>query len=290
MLLRAIGELLLLALGVALNPFPAIAVVLLLAGPSGRRGGAAFVAGWLIGLSSLMTVALLAVNSCTSISSRVVAGRRPPTRHGWATAWPACSSTPLPRPARCRALESVELGSEVRVLCEFPLSGRLDITIECTDGVCDEGCRGPPVEVGQCSGSRCVERFRLRQGDRSSADDDAVSLLVNERRVDYGQRWISARAPGVEWRIAWNTGTGEVYAARRDDADLHVLGIARNFAEVETALQGWASHANQSGGLDWRSNGPVISPATTNSRSTSHASAPTSPSWPRARNLSAGTG
>jgi hypothetical protein len=46
-------------------------------------------------------------------------------------------------------------------------------------------------------------------------------------------------------------GTGEMYAARRDDADLHVLGIARTFAEAETALQGWASHANQPGGLDW---------------------------------------
>ncbi|MBP6729123.1 MAG: hypothetical protein KA129_05835, partial [Microthrixaceae bacterium] len=61
----------------------------------------------------------------------------------------------------------------------------------------------------------------------------------------------STREPGVEWRIAWNIGTGEMYAARRDDADLHVLGIARTFPEDETALQGWASHASQPGGLDW---------------------------------------
>jgi len=69
--------------------------------------------------------------------------------------------------------------------------------------------------------------------------------------VDYGQRWVSSREPDVEWRVAWNTGTGEIYAARRDEADLHVLGIARTLVEAETALQGWASHANQPGGLDW---------------------------------------
>jgi len=48
MLLRAIGELLPAALGVALNPFPVIAAVLLLAGSHGRRGGAAFAVGWVI--------------------------------------------------------------------------------------------------------------------------------------------------------------------------------------------------------------------------------------------------
>lgn len=42
-----------------------------------------------------------------------------------------------------------------------------------------------------------------------------------------------------------------MYAARRDNADVNVLGIAHTFAEAETALQGWASHANQPGALDW---------------------------------------
>lgn len=69
--------------------------------------------------------------------------------------------------------------------------------------------------------------------------------------VDYGQCWTSTREPAVEWRIAWNTGTGEIYAARRDNTDLHVLGIGRTFVEAETAMQGWTSHANQPGGLDW---------------------------------------
>lgn len=73
----------------------------------------------------------------------------------------------------------------------------------------------------------------------------------NSPEVDYGQRWTSTREPGAEWRIAWNTGTGEMYAARRDNADLRVLGIARTVAEAENALQGWASRANQPGALDW---------------------------------------
>ena len=89
------------------------------------------------------------------------------------------------------------------------------------------------------TGTNPVEEWFARNPRRSSPE------------VDYGQRWTSAREPGVEWRIAWNTGTGEVYAARRDDADLHVLGIARTFPEAEMALQGWAIHASQPGGLDW---------------------------------------
>ncbi|MEK7425521.1 MAG: hypothetical protein AAB131_16970 [Actinomycetota bacterium] len=89
------------------------------------------------------------------------------------------------------------------------------------------------------TGTNPVDEWLARNPRRSSPE------------VDYGQRWTSTGEPGVEWRIAWNTGTGEVYAARHDDADLHVLGIARTFAEAETALQGWASHAEQPGGLDW---------------------------------------
>ena len=89
------------------------------------------------------------------------------------------------------------------------------------------------------TGTNPVEEWFARNPRRSSPE------------VDYGQRWTSTREPGVEWRIAWNTGTGEMYAARRDNTDLHVLGIARTFPEAETALQGWASHATQPGGLDW---------------------------------------
>ena len=105
--------------------------------------------------------------------------------------------------------------------------------------------------------------------------------------VDYGQRWTSTREPGAEWRIAWNTGTGEVYAARRDNADLHVLGIARTSPKPRRHYRdGRATLTNQAGSTG-RSNGPVISPATANSRYTCRASAPTSATWHRIRNLSA---
>jgi threonine/homoserine/homoserine lactone efflux protein len=57
-LLRAIGEVLPAALGVALNPFPIIAIVLLLSAGSSRRSAAAFAFGWVLGLTALTTLAL----------------------------------------------------------------------------------------------------------------------------------------------------------------------------------------------------------------------------------------
>lgn len=61
MLLPAIGQLLPAAIGIALSPFPVIAVVLVLATPESKRNGVAFAAGWLIGLSVLTAVALALV-------------------------------------------------------------------------------------------------------------------------------------------------------------------------------------------------------------------------------------
>ena len=58
MLLRAIGEVLPAALGIALNPFPIIAIVILLAARTSRKGAALFAFGWVLGLSALTAVAL----------------------------------------------------------------------------------------------------------------------------------------------------------------------------------------------------------------------------------------
>lgn len=58
MLIRAVGEVLPAALGVTHNPFPIIAVVLLLAAGSSRKSGAAFAFGWVIGLVALTALAL----------------------------------------------------------------------------------------------------------------------------------------------------------------------------------------------------------------------------------------
>ena len=55
----AIGQVLPLAVGVALSPVPIIAVVLMLGTPRARANGPAFVLGWVIGLALAGTVILL---------------------------------------------------------------------------------------------------------------------------------------------------------------------------------------------------------------------------------------
>src|SRR5882672_194494 len=55
----AIGQVLSLAVGVAISPVPIIAVVLMLATPRGRVNGPAFLGGWLVGLTVVGTAVLL---------------------------------------------------------------------------------------------------------------------------------------------------------------------------------------------------------------------------------------
>jgi threonine/homoserine/homoserine lactone efflux protein len=57
---EAIGQILPLAIGVALSPIPIIAVVLMLSTPRGRANGPGFLLGWLVGLTFVGTVVLLA--------------------------------------------------------------------------------------------------------------------------------------------------------------------------------------------------------------------------------------
>lgn len=56
---HAIGDVLPLAVGVALSPVPIIAVVLMLGTPRARANGLAFVLGWVVGLAVAGTVVLL---------------------------------------------------------------------------------------------------------------------------------------------------------------------------------------------------------------------------------------
>lgn len=56
---EAIGQVLPLAVGVALSPIPIIAVVLMLGTPRGSANGPAFVLGWIVGLSLAGAVVLL---------------------------------------------------------------------------------------------------------------------------------------------------------------------------------------------------------------------------------------
>ncbi len=59
---EAIGQVLSFGVGVAVSPVPIIAVVLMLATPRGRVNGPAFLAGWVVGLSVVGTVVLLAAS------------------------------------------------------------------------------------------------------------------------------------------------------------------------------------------------------------------------------------
>lgn len=59
MLGQTIGNLLPLALGVALSPIPIIAVVVMLGTPRARSNGPAFAAGWVIGLTAVSVVVLV---------------------------------------------------------------------------------------------------------------------------------------------------------------------------------------------------------------------------------------
>lgn len=56
---QAIGEVLPSAIGVALSPVPIIAIILMLATPRARSNGPAFAAGWVLGLTTVMTVVLV---------------------------------------------------------------------------------------------------------------------------------------------------------------------------------------------------------------------------------------
>lgn len=56
---EAIGQIIPLALGVALSPIPIIAVVLMLGTPLGRVNGPAFVLGWIVGLTAVGALILV---------------------------------------------------------------------------------------------------------------------------------------------------------------------------------------------------------------------------------------
>lgn len=66
---EAIGQVLPLAVGVALSPIPIVAVVLMLGTPQGRRNGSAFLLGWIGGLAVAGAVVLL-VSSGAEASDR----------------------------------------------------------------------------------------------------------------------------------------------------------------------------------------------------------------------------
>jgi hypothetical protein len=53
------------------------------------------------------------------------------------------------------------------------------------------------------------------------------------------------------WRVSWNTGSGELYAARLDASEVQVLGLYDSVEAVAAALPGWGQRGLRPGGLDW---------------------------------------
>ncbi len=66
---EAIGQVLSLGVGVALSPVPIIAVVLMLGTPRARSNGPAFIGGWLLGLTVVGTIVLLASSGADASES-----------------------------------------------------------------------------------------------------------------------------------------------------------------------------------------------------------------------------
>jgi hypothetical protein len=56
------GELLPLALGIAISPIPIIAIILMLITPKARSNGLAFLGGWMVGILAVGGLALVVAN------------------------------------------------------------------------------------------------------------------------------------------------------------------------------------------------------------------------------------
>ena len=68
--------------------------------------------------------------------------------------------------------------------------------------------------------------------------------------IDFGATWTTEAAPGVEWRVSWNPGSGELYAARRDGTAVEILARYATEHAATEAVTGWATAAPQPDGLD----------------------------------------
>lgn len=66
---QAIGDVLPLAIGIAISPIPIIAIILMLITPAARSNGLAFLGGWLLGLAVVGTIVLVVVDAVGASSS-----------------------------------------------------------------------------------------------------------------------------------------------------------------------------------------------------------------------------
>ena len=73
-------------------------------------------------------------------------------------------------------------------------------------------------------------------------------VAADERRhspeVDYGTTWTDPARPGVHHRVAWNSGSGDLYLATHPAGDdLKVLLVNVDRSTVDGILHGWADQA-----------------------------------------------
>jgi hypothetical protein len=71
---QAIGQILPMAIGVAISPIPIIGVVLMLVTPRARSNGPAFIVGWLVGLAAVGVVVLVVAGGVDASSSDANSG------------------------------------------------------------------------------------------------------------------------------------------------------------------------------------------------------------------------
>lgn len=62
-MIQAIGDILPLAIGIAISPVPIIAIILMLITPKARSNGLAFLGGWVLGLAIIGTIVLIIANT-----------------------------------------------------------------------------------------------------------------------------------------------------------------------------------------------------------------------------------
>ena len=150
----AIGEMLALAIGVAISPLPIIAVILILTTPKARGNGLAFLGGWLLGLAVVGTLVLIVTDvadaATSSDSSKIMSAIK--LVLGLLLlflAWRKFKKRPrpgeeVPLPKWMRALDGFTTGRSVAVGALFsgPKPKNLILTAAAAAGIAQSGLGG----------------------------------------------------------------------------------------------------------------------------------------------------
>jgi hypothetical protein len=104
--------------------------------------------------------------------------------------------------------------------------------------------RPGPDPPARCGRYRSLSNFYLA---------DARRIASRERDVGL---WWRVGAHGPIYRAAWVCETGELYVVRlgpaeNGEGEVHVLGRARDRAELEQALEGWRDVCPQPDSMTW---------------------------------------